>query len=110
VARAPPTWIVVHDEVGAAERFAAVEGRLDPRCRAQRPCRPGRHPLGRAEAIGVDVVEDDLGVVQLRVGQEVPEQVPGEDDAAGADEDDPGHGRSSVPTGSAPTIWRRPWL
>src|SRR5262249_31634792 len=45
------------------------------------------------QPLGVDVVEGDGGVGQLRKGEDVAEQVPGELDAAGADEGYSGHER-----------------
>ena len=60
VARAPPTWIVLIDEVGAAggpsrrSRCASIVG-VAPRA----PGGPVGHPLGRREPVRVDVVQDD---------------------------------------------------
>ena len=57
----------------------------------ERRGRPASHPLGRGQPVGIDVVEDDVGVAQRRRRQDVAEQVLGEHDASGADEDDPRH-------------------
>jgi hypothetical protein len=87
----------IDDEVRAGERLPAVEVGADLRRGTQRAGRPAGHPLRRREPVGVDIVERDLGVAERRGGQDVAEQVPGELDAAGADEDDPGHGSSASP-------------
>ena len=96
----------VDDEVGAGERLPAVEGPGDGRGRSQDAGRPGRHALGRPEAVRVDVVHHELGLAQLRVRQDVAQQVPGELHAARSDEHDPGH----VAASPAPRIWVSPWL
>jgi len=51
-----------------------------------------RHDLGRFEADGVNVHQTDGGVGKLGEGENVCEQVLGEDGAACADEGDFGHG------------------
>ncbi len=96
----------VDHEVGAGERLAAIEGPADGRCRPQDAGRPGRHALGRPEAVRVDVVHDELGLAELRVRQDVAQQVPGELHAACSDEHDPGH----VAASPAPRMWVSPWL
>jgi hypothetical protein len=50
-----------------------------------------RDDLGGAQAHRVDVEEADRGILQLRVAQDVAEQVLGKDRAAGADKADFGH-------------------
>ena len=52
-----------------------------------------RHALGDAQALGVDVHQRDVRVLQRREAQQVAEQVLREHDAAGADEGDLGHRR-----------------
>ena len=77
--------------VGAPERLAPVEAAGDGRLRVQRVGGPARHPHRRRQAVGVDVVKHDVGVAQLRIREEVAEQVPGELDAPRADQDDSWH-------------------
>lgn len=68
------------------ERGDAVAGAGAAHDRCGRAIRVG-------EALGVDVVEGDLELaVDLGVGAEVGDDVPGELDAAGSDDDDPPHG------------------
>ena len=74
--------------VGARERLLAVRrrgeaggvlaGRDDPRARG----------LGHAQALGVDVDEHDVGVVQRREGEDVADEAAGEAKASGTDEND----------------------
>jgi len=78
---------------------------LDVRARAERAGRPAGHLLGRREAIGVDVMQDDRRVAERWVREDVAEQVARELDASRADEHDPGHRGSP-----APMTWVRPWL
>jgi hypothetical protein len=65
-------------------RGSALEGDV--------PC----HRLRGREPVGVDVVEGDLDVPELREREDVPQQVLREDDAARADERDPGNDYSFV--------------
>jgi hypothetical protein len=95
----------VHHEIRAGQGGAAVEVAADRRAGAERLRAPAGHAHRGLEPFAVDVVEDQLGVAQLGVREEVPEQVAGELDAPRADQDDAGHAGSSTPT-----MCRRPWL
>lgn len=81
----------VDDEVGPVERLPPVQAAADRGRGAEGAGGPVRHPLGRRQAVLVNVVENDLRFPQLGVGEEVAEQVARELDAARADEDDPWH-------------------
>ena len=52
---------------------------------------PASHHPGGFEAFGVNVMQSDGGPAKLQELQDICEQVLGEDDAAGADESDPGY-------------------
>ena len=93
--RAPPTWIVLTTKsapwsASRRSRWAEIVGSAPSAAAVQRAIRSRRR-----EALRVDVVEGDLGRPERGRRQDVAEQVPGELDAARADEDDPGH-RSSA--------------
>ena len=85
----------VDDEVGTTERRAPVKMGRDRRLGVERRGGPVSHPLSGRETIGVDVVEGDVRGPQGRAREDVAEEVLRELDAAGADEDDPGHARSA---------------
>ena len=86
----------VEHVVGPLERRAPIEVRADRRRGATLAGDARRHRLGGREPIRVDVVERDLGLAELGVLEDVPEQVLREDDAAGADERDPPAAHSLV--------------
>ncbi len=78
----------VEDVVGILERPAPIEVGADHRRGVALAGDVGRHRLGGREPVGVDVVERELGAAELRVVEDVPDQVPREDHASGADERD----------------------
>ena len=78
----------VQHEAGAVERGAAVGAGGDDGRDAERARDAVRDLLGQAEAVGVDVVQRDLGPGEFRVRQQVTQQVAGEHGAAGTDERD----------------------
>jgi hypothetical protein len=82
----------VYDEVGPFERVPQVEMLLDPGASAELPGSPAGHHAGGFQTFGVYVVEGDGRPVQLGKAQDIREEVPGEDDAPGADESYPGYG------------------
>jgi len=81
----------VDDEVGTVEGLATVGVRLDGGRRPELAAHLTRGALGDAEPLGVDVVQHEAGVGELRVAQDVGDELAGEDDAPGADERDADH-------------------
>ena len=99
----------VDDEVGAGERGAAAGMLLDAASGAELLRGPACHHAGGLEAFGVDVVQRDDNVAQLGIIEDVRQQVPGEDHAAGADHRDPGHPVGSFACGAqAPGLDSQP--
>ena len=94
----------VDDEVRAGEGGPTVEVGLDGRAGAQGVGRPAGHPLGRRRRSSSMSWRTMCAVAQLRVRQDVAEQVAGELDAAGADEDDP-HLRSLLDATDVSWVW-----
>nr|BFF17404.1 hypothetical protein GCM10025730_09250 [Promicromonospora thailandica] len=81
----------VDHEVGAVEGRAAVGRRDDGRPPAELPVHLAGRRLGDRQPLGVDVVEHETRVHQLGEAQDVGDELPGEDDAPGADERDADH-------------------
>ena len=74
--------------VGAVERLLAVARRLDRSGGVKRRLDPVGDFLRNAQPLRVDVEERDARPGERRIGEDVAEQVLGEDRAAGADEGD----------------------
>ena len=70
--------------IGAGEGAATVEVGLDPRRGPERAGRVAGHRLAHRQTLRVDVVQRDLGVVQLGEREDVAEQVLRELDTARA--------------------------
>jgi hypothetical protein len=80
----------VDDVVRTLERRRPIEMRRDRGRSTEGAVRPTSDRLGSLEALGVDVVQRDLCVRQFREGEDVPQEVLRELDAAGTDEGDLG--------------------
>ena len=97
------------DVVGAVERLLAVARRLDLRRGAERRLDAVGDLLRDAQPLRVDVEERDARPGERRIGEDVAEQVLGEDRAAGADEGDLGR-RHELPSGPGRRSRRPPCL
>src|SRR3954447_18890763 len=100
VAACPPTWTMLNAKSAPSsasrrsrgvEGLGAVEVGRGRQLGAELLRRPARHRLGGLEPLAVDVVERDVQLAEVVIGEEVAEQVARELDAAGADEGDAGH-------------------
>jgi hypothetical protein len=82
----------VDDVVGAVQRGPPVEAGGDLRGGAELLGGTAGDRLGRLQPLRVDVVQGERRLFELIEGQEVGEELPGEDHTAGTEERDHSHG------------------